>query len=53
MSELFGCLFQLLIGLFFIWFIMINPELVTGLVSAMSQVFNLIIQLLTQIINAI
>ena len=48
-----SCFIEFILTIFFIWFIVIHPEIVSGLVSAMSQAFNLIVLLLTQIINAI
>lgn len=53
LEAMTGCVLQFMVGLFFIWFIMTHPSLVDGLVSAMANVFNLIILLLTQIINSI
>jgi len=53
MQAISGCVLQFIVALFFIWFVMVHPEIVNGLISAMSRVFDLIILLLTQIINAI
>jgi hypothetical protein len=52
MEAISGCFLQFIVGIFFIWFVMVHPSLVDGLVSAMASVFNLIVLLITQIINA-
>ena len=48
-----SCFFEFIFTIFFIWFVVIHPEIVSGLVAAMSEGFSLIVLLLTQIINAI
>lgn len=48
-----SCFIQFIFAIFAIWFIVIHPELVAGLIASISQAFNLIVLLLTQIINAI
>jgi hypothetical protein len=53
MEAFSGCVLQFIVGIFFIWFVMVHPVLVNGLVSSMASVFNLIILLLTQIIKSI
>jgi hypothetical protein len=53
MEAISGCITQILIAIFFIWFVVVHPNVVNGLASAMASVFNLIVLLITQIINTI
>ncbi len=53
MEAISGCFIQFIITVFFIWFVVVHPNVVNGLASAMASVFNLIVLLITQIINAI
>jgi hypothetical protein len=53
MEAISSCFIQLIIAVFFIWFVVVHPNVVNGLASAMASVFNLIVLLITQIINTI
>ncbi len=53
MEAISGCFIQLIVTVFFIWFVVVHPNVVNGLASAMASVFNLIVLLITQIINSI